>query len=267
VDLAYDGRELHGFADQPGHPTVAGLLRSSLATVLRLAEPPLLTVAGRTDAGVHALGQVCHLDLPVGLLDDPDGVTRRLNGLLAGRVVVRALTPVDDDFHARFSAIWRSYRYLVVASEHPALALTRDVAWVVRGPLDGEAMNEGFAAVLGEHDFRAFCKRPPHSTPDDPLRRHLYQARWRAIEDTAVLTAAGDQLWRCDITANAFCHNMVRSLVATAVAVGQGRLAPGVFSERLESHVRDHLPALAPASGLTLVKVGYPGDLPPGVGV
>jgi tRNA pseudouridine38-40 synthase len=264
VDLAYDGRGLHGFADQPGHPTVAGLLRSSLQTILRLDEPPFIVVAGRTDAGVHAFGQVCHVDLPDGLVVDGGELARRLNGLLDERVVIVGVTAVAADFHARFSATWRWYRYLVWTGSG-ATSTTSNVAWVVPQTLNLAAMQEGFTQVVGEHDFRSFCKRPPQTTADDPLHRLVMRATWVELDDLAALGPSGGRLFRADIAANAFCHNMVRSLVATAVAVGQGRLEPSVFRDRLENPLREGLPSPAPAGGLSLLRVGYGDDLPSGL--
>jgi tRNA pseudouridine38-40 synthase len=243
---------------------VAGLLRLGLQTVLRLATPPVIVVAGRTDAGVHAAGQVCHVDLPAGLVTDGAELARRLNAFLDERVVIHQVRAVPATFHARFSATWRWYRYLVytgaVATSH-----TAEMAWVVPGPLDVAAMQAGFGSLVGEHDFRSFCKRPPEATADDPLRRLVLRATWMALPDDAGLGPSGGSLLRADIAANAFCHNMVRCLVATAVAVGQGRFDPGEFTRRLADADRAGLPALAPAGGLSLVRVGFGEDLPSGL--
>ena len=126
LDLAYDGTSTHGFADQLNLPTVVGLLRDALQRSLHLSDRPLIVGAGRTDSGVHAIGQVAHVDLPSPMYeagDDPEKLRRQLNGQLSGIVQVRAITPVTDEFHARFSATWRRYRYLVVESSAPALSL------------------------------------------------------------------------------------------------------------------------------------------------
>jgi tRNA pseudouridine38-40 synthase len=136
---------------------------------------------------------------------------------------------------------------------------------VVPQKLNLAAMREGFSQVVGEHDFRSFCKRPPQTTADDPLRRLVLQATWTELDDHAGLGPSGGHLLRADIAANAFCHNMVRSLVATAVAVGQGRLEPSVFRDRLENPFREGLPSPAPAAGLSLLRVGYGDDLPQGL--
>lgn len=256
LDLAYDGTGLAGVAEQPDADTVNGRLRAALSTVLATPCPPLV-VAGRTDAGVHALAQVAHVDLPESL--EPDGVRLigSLNALLAPRVRVLSARVAPEGFHARFSATWRAYRYLVLESPR-GLGLTEPWSWAVPGPLDLEAMNAEATAALGERDFRSFCRRPPDRGPEDPLRREVLECAWRRLPDTWALSPEGASVLRLDIRANAFCHQMVRSLVATMVAVGRGRLAPGTLAERLAHPQRTGLPAPAPAAGLALVGVGYP---------
>jgi tRNA pseudouridine38-40 synthase len=263
LDLAYDGATFHGFADQPGQPTVVGELRAALARTLRLVEPPLVTGAGRTDAGVHAFAQVVHVDLPEPLYGDSRGepverLVRSVNRQLAGRVVVLAARRVGADFHARFSATWRAYRYLVVESDEPPLELTGRLAWTVPGPLDLELMNEAVAAAVGTHDFRSFCRRPAGAPAETPLRREVLEARWRPLEDTWSLTPWRAPVYRLDIRANAFCHQMVRSLTAAAVAVGRGAAPVSLVADRLSTPSRVGLPPPAPPGGLSLIGVGYP---------
>ena len=262
LDLAYDGRGLNGFALQPDAPTVVGLLRETMASTLQLAESPCLTGAGRTDAGVHAHAQVVSVDLPDPLFGDeergPERLRRALNHQLAGRIVVHAVRQVSPDFDARHSAQWRAYRYLLVEGERPALASLDELAWTVDGPLDLVAMNEVAQSILGEHDFRSFCRRPVDKGPDDPLRRRVLAAEFSRVGDPAGVALPGASLVRLDIRAQSFCHNMVRSLVGAFVAVGQGRLGPEVVTERLNTPNRANLPAPAPAAGLCLVGVGYP---------
>jgi tRNA pseudouridine38-40 synthase len=262
LDLAYDGAGFRGFADQPGLDTVAGALKAQLARTLRLDTPPEITGAGRTDAGVHALHQVVHVDLPEPLFRDdrPDEpaerIRRALNRALRGRIEVLRVERVPGEFHARFSATARAYRYLVVTDRDP-LGFLATLAWGVEGPLDLDAMNRAAAALVGEHDFRAFCKRPVGTSPDDPLRREVTSASWRVVDDPWSLVAGGAQILRFDVAANAFCHQMVRSMVGALVAIGAGRLEEAEIARRLDTPVRDRLPAPAPARGLALVRVSY----------
>ena len=262
LDLAYDGGSFSGFALQPQFTTVAGTLRDTLARTLRLAQPPLIVGAGRTDAGVHAFAQVVHVDLPSPLFATsrgPEGprLARSLNKQLAGRVRVLSAQPVPDTFHARFSATWREYRYLVLESAPPALGLTSAWAWSVEGPLDLDAMNRAAADTLGRHDFRAFCRRPANSGPEDPIVRVVHVAAWERLADEWTLSPGVAPALRLRIRAASFCHHMVRCLASTTVAVGQGRLAPSIVRERLQSLERSSLPPPAPAGGLSLVGVGY----------
>ncbi|MDE3064176.1 MAG: tRNA pseudouridine(38-40) synthase TruA [Acidobacteriota bacterium] len=265
LDLAYDGRGLRGFAPQRGLDTVVGLLGEALARTLRLPEPPAIVGAGRTDAGVHALGQVVHVDLVVPLFPDDRGPEARrladsLNAQLAGRVRVLDVTEVPATFHARFSATWRAYRYLVLESAPPALELTSSWSWAVAGPLDLAAMNRAGASALGEHDFRSFCRRPDGAPPEEPLVRRVLELSWERRPDEWTLAPQGAGALRLWIRASAFCHQMVRSLTSTMVAIGQGRLAEATLAERLAVPRREGLPAPAPAAGLALVAVGYPDE-------
>ena len=262
LDLAYDGSSFSGFAFQPQFVTVVGLLRETLARTLRLSDPPHLVGAGRTDAGVHAFAQVVHVDLPVRLFANdrgPEGprLMRSLNKQLAGRIKVLRAEEVDPTFHARYSATWREYRYLVLEAVPPALALTSAWSWSVAGPLDLDAMNRASDDALGTHDFRAFCRRPANANADDPLLREVLSARWSRVEDPAALSPETASMLRFSIRAVSFCHNMVRCLTSTLVGVGQGELAESTVKERLESHTREFLPPPAPAGGLALLRVGY----------
>ncbi len=241
---------------------MVGLLREALTTTLRLAEPPFIVGAGRTDAGVHAAAQVVHVDLPEGWTisrygESPESLRRSLNHQLAGRVRVSRLHEVDPTFHARFDALWRAYRYLIVVSEPPALDLESDWSWMVRGPLDVAAMNSGAAHLLGLHDFRAFCRRPPDKAPGDPLVRDLWHLVVTEVEDSAGLVAPGARLLRLDARAQSFCHSMVRSLTSALVALGRGTLSVETLRIALSSGERASLPAPAPAGGLSLIGVGY----------
>jgi tRNA pseudouridine38-40 synthase len=260
LDLAYDGQAFSGFAYQPQHDTVVGLLRATLAKTLRLDHEPLIVGAGRTDAGVHAFNQVVHVDLPVVTKVrslESERLISSLNKQLRGRIQILRAEPVDADFHARFSATWREYRYLVLESKPPGLESTNAWAWSVAGPLDLRAMNRAAKAVLGTHDFRAFCRRPTNSTADEPLLRKVLVARWERLDDEWVMSPRHAPVLRLTIRAQSFCHNMVRCLVSTMVAVGQGELDADIVEERLESLSRYQLPQAAPAGGLAFVGVGY----------
>lgn len=255
LDVSYDGTEFSGWAAQPGRRTVQDVLEAALGTVLRVL-PPTLTVAGRTDAGVHARGQVCHADLPgsawravSGRSDSPPGraLVRRLAGVLPGDVRVRSAEPAPSGFDARFSAIWRRYAYRVSDTPYGCDPLLRRfVVWHAR-PLDLTAMNAAASGLLGEHDFAAFCRRRPGAT----TIRTLHELRWeRDPGGVAVAT----------VRADAFCHNQVRAMVGALLAVGDGRRPPAWPAKVLEAGVRDPSVTVAPAHGLTLEEVGYPAD-------
>ncbi len=258
-DLAYDGQAFSGFAFQPQRDTVAGLLRRTLATTLRLNQEPIVVGAGRTDAGVHAFKQVVHVDLPVAARGrlEADALVRSLNKQLRGRVQILRAAPVASDFHARFSALWREYRYLVLESAPPGLESTNAWSWSVEGPLDLVAMNRVAKSVVGTHDFRAFCQRPSNAERDEPVLRRVLEVNWERLGDEWVMSPRRAPVVRLTIRAQSFCHNMVRCLVSTMVAIGQGRLPEGEVGERLASFSRHQLPPPAPARGLALIDVGY----------
>lgn len=263
LDLAYDGQAFSGFAYQPHHDTVVGLLRATLAKTLRLGHEPLIVGAGRTDSGVHAFHQVVHVDMPVVAKVrslESERLMTSLNKQLRGRVQILRAEPVSDDFHARFSAIWREYRYLVLETKPPGLDFTNAWSWAVAGPLDLGAMNRAAWSTVGTHDFRAFCRRPSNSSADEPLLRKVLAARWERLDDEWVMSPRHSPVVRLTIRAQSFCHNMVRALASTMVAVGQGSLDEGTVQERLASLSRYQLPPLAPAGGLALVGVGYDDD-------
>jgi tRNA pseudouridine38-40 synthase len=256
--VAYDGASFRGFALQPELPTVAGALRAALSRTARLTEPPVLTCAGRTDAGVHARGQVVHVDLPPVPFDGL-GLARALNRQVAPSIVVLSATPVSDEFDARRSATARRYRYLVwnAPSTDPLLHPT---TWHVRDPLDLRAMSAAADVLLGTHDFRAFCRRKPGTSPDEPIVRRVTQARWSLDGGGEVADAAAHgegRLLRFEIEANSFCHQMVRSVVGSLVEVGRGRGNAATLLERLRSVTRHRAADPAPAQGLCLVSVRY----------
>jgi len=252
IDLAYDGGDFHGWATQPGLRTVQGELEAALATLLRRSEVPLVC-AGRTDTGVHARGQVVHLDTSEEELTtaagrhDGDPVAalgRRLNGLLPFDVRVRRVAPAPDGFDARFSPLWRRYAYRICDGVPDPLTRGQVLSWP--RPLDADAVSEASAGLLGLHDFAAFCKQREGAT----TVRTLLELSWERTGD--VLTGT--------VRADAFCHHMVRSLVGALVAVGEGRRPVAWPGEVLAAGVRDSAVAVVPAHGLTLEEVGYPPD-------
>jgi tRNA pseudouridine38-40 synthase len=240
IDLSYDGTDFHGWATQPDLRTVQGTLEAALATVLRVPDVAVVC-AGRTDTGVHARGQVVHVDLD----EHDDRLLRRLNGILPPDVRVRAVVPADPGFDARFTALWRRYAYRV--ADHPRLVdpLRRHHVLAWPRPLDVEAMAEASRPLLGLQDFAAFCKRREGAT----TIRTLQELTWaRGADGLAVAT----------VQADAFCHHMVRSLVGCLLAVGEGRRPVGWPAEVLAAATRDPAVAVVPAHGLTLEEVGYP---------
>jgi tRNA pseudouridine38-40 synthase len=253
--VAYDGAAFRGFAVQPQVPTVAGALREALGRTARTAEPPAITCAGRTDAGVHARGQVIHVDLPPMPFDGPH-LARSLNRQLAPSVVVLEATPVPGEFDARRSATGRAYRYLVwnAPDLDPLLA---PLSWHVRDPLDRRAMTTASDVLLGTHDFRSFCRRKPGTDPAEPITRTVTRARW-SIDAGPEATDAGEgRLLRFEIEATAFCHQMVRSLVGSLVEVGLGGGNAATLLARLRATNRHRAADPAPAQGLCLVSVAY----------
>ncbi|MFL6164016.1 MAG: tRNA pseudouridine(38-40) synthase TruA [Jatrophihabitantaceae bacterium] len=246
LDIAYDGTGFSGWAAQPGRRTVQAVLGEALRTVLRLAEPRLV-VAGRTDAGVHASGQVAHLDVPAEAWLAQDGkLPRRLAGVLPTDLRVPAVRQVGPDFDARFGALWRRYRYRItdaVSGPDPLRRLDT-VGWP--RPLDAMAMHRAARPLLGLHDFAAFC------------RRREGASTIRSLELLDVVRSG--ELIEITVQSDAFCHSMVRSLVGALAAVGSG-LRPERWPADLLSLDRraDEVP-VAPPHGLNLIAVGYPPD-------
>jgi tRNA pseudouridine38-40 synthase len=266
LDLAYDGTAFAGWSRQPGLRTVQGTVERALATLLRReGAAPRLVVAGRTDAGVHATGQVAHLDVDElallavtrprrgaadgGRASDPGAVlVRRLRGILGAAdadVVVRAARSAPAGFDARFSAVWRRYEYRIADAdaEHDPLQRHRTV-WYPRS-LDVESMDIAAQTLVGLGDFAAFCRPREGAT----TIRTLQSFRWRRSAD-GVLVAS--------LQADAFCHSMVRALVGSGVAVGEGRLGVADPGELMHARARTSAFKVLPAKGLTLTEVGYP---------
>lgn len=245
LTVAYDGSGFRGFADNPGVTTVAGTLAAAVERVCGTAVE--LAVAGRTDAGVHAWGQVVSCDLPGDV--DLDRLQRSLNRICGPALVVRDAAWADDGFDARFSARWRRYRYTVLNRPVPDPFLA-GTTWHVPQPLDLRAMVLACDPLIGEHDFSSFCRRPkvaPEATPVSLVRR-VRDASW--VDE-------GDGVLRFWIDANAFCHQMVRSVTGTLVDVGLGRLRAGEVMGILRAGDRGAAGTVAPPHGLCLWEVGY----------
>jgi tRNA pseudouridine38-40 synthase len=256
LDIAYDGTEFAGWATQLGQRTVAGVLEEALSTVFR--GPVQVRAAGRTDSGVHAAGQVAHVDVPVTALDEARprqprpseaefaSLVRRLGKFLPADVRVLDVVRAPDGFDARFSALRRHYEYRLSTAPYgvePDLA--RYVTPWLR-PLDVDAMVEASRALVGLHDFAAFCRHRDGAT----TIRDLQRLDW--TRNGARVTA--------HVAADAFCWSMVRSLVGALLAVGEGRREPAWCATLLTAEGRSSDFAAAPARGLTLVHVDYPAD-------
>ncbi|WP_104105933.1 tRNA pseudouridine(38-40) synthase TruA [Nocardioides sp. 616] len=255
IDLAYDGTDFSGWATQPGLRTVQEMLEGALATALRVPRVRVV-VAGRTDAGVHARGQVAHCDVAPEVLAASAGrsretaleaLLRRVNGIVAPDLRVRRLSEAPDGFDARFSAIWRRYAYRVADDAALVDPLHRHHVLAWQRPLDIEEMNAAAKPLIGLQDFAAFCRRREGAT----TVRTLLELSWER-------DAAGRAVAK--VVADAFCHNMVRSLVGCLLAVGDGRRPPGWALEVMTSRVRNPALTVAHAHGLTLEEVGYPAD-------
>src|SRR5688500_2605826 len=245
LSVNYDGTALHGWARQPGQRTVQGDLEQALAMVLRI--PVDLTVAGRTDAGVHATGQVAHCDVPREVWGEHEQrLVRRLRGVLPPDIAVPAVVAAHSDFDARFGALGRHYVYRLTDSPAgpPPLRRADTVGWP--RTLDVDAMALAAGLLLGENDFAAFCRRREGAT----TIRTLLALDVRRGGDVITVAASAD----------AFCHSMVRSLVGALLAVGEGRRPPEWPAGLLGRTERAGDVPVAPAGGLTLVRVDYPSD-------
>ena len=241
LDIAYDGTDFIGWARQPGLRTVQGELEDALSRMLR--EPVQLTVAGRTDAGVHAGGQVAHFDTAAEI--DCDKLVRRLARFLPKDVRVKGIRAAPAEFDARFSAIRRHYEYTLTTSRYGAEPLQARHVVPCRA-VDLEAMRAGSRKLLGLHDFAAFCKRREGATTVRELQRYDWEQR--------------GELLIAHVSADAFCWSMVRSLVGAVLAVGEGRRTPGWVAALLDETERSSSVTVAPAHGLSLIAVDYPDD-------
>ncbi len=247
LDLAYDGTDFHGWAAQPGLRTVQGELGDALATVLRVPSVDVVC-AGRTDAGVHARGQVVHTDLPEAIAtDELDRLARRLNGRLPADVRVRRASEAPAGFDARFGALWRHYAYRIADTPGAVDPLTRAHVLTWPRPLDAGAMNAASELLVGRHDFASFCKQREGAT----TIRTLLDLGWDRGSDGVLVGT---------VRADAFCHSMVRALVGCLIAVGEGRRPVAWAGEILRAETRDPSVAVVHAHGLTLEEVAYPPD-------
>lgn len=255
IDLSYDGSNFHGWALQPDLRTVQGQVQQALALALRLPQV-WVTCAGRTDTGVHARGQVIHLDVEEEVLaasagrsqlPPPEALVRKLNGILDPDVRVRAARVVPAAFDARFSALWRRYAYRVADAPAAYDPLTRNHVLHWPRPLDLAAMNTAAADLLGLNDYTSFCKAREGATAIRRVSRLDWARDERGLATMTVL-------------ADAFCHSMVRALVGCLLAIGEGRRDVSWAGEMLARATRSSDIHIASARGLTLEEVGYPSD-------
>lgn len=278
IDCSYDGSMFHGWARQPGLRTVQGELEHALATILRLPEDQAVhvTVAGRTDTGVHALGQVCHVDVLPEILDSCIGhmptngieaLERRLKHVLPADIVIRSISPAPEGFDARFSALERTYVYRICDAGKPVDPRMRGFVLAIPQLLDVDAMNEAATLTVGLHDFGSFATPNPGGT----TIREVKRAHWNRIPDFSLAqgdgTAAGYRVQALEsglvcftIVADAFAHNMVRSLVNACVQVGNGKKSLDWFARKMAEPVREGSTGPIDARGLTLEHVAYPPD-------
>lgn len=250
LTVAYDGAAFHGFAENDDVRTVAGVLREALEKVVR--QHVDLVGAGRTDAGVHAWGQVVSCDLPDDI--DLDALARRANRMCGPEVVIRSADwAATTDFSARFDGLWRHYRYHVWNSPTPN-PFVAPMSWHVVQPLSMPALQLACDPLIGEHDFSTFCRRPKVAAdqPEPSMVRKVMLAKWSNVP-----ADFGDGLLRFEIRANAFCHQMVRSIVGTMIDAGAGRVHAGDVRGMLLAKNRQTAGQVAPPQGLCLWEVGY----------
>jgi tRNA pseudouridine38-40 synthase len=241
VDLTYEGTNFSGWAKQPNERTVQEEVENALSTITQTKVATI--VAGRTDAGVHAKHQVIHTDLPA--QTDINNLAFRLNQILDADIRVLTAQWAPDNFHARFTAISRTYQYKIIDAGKVTAPLDRHDSTEWFRPLDIELMNSGSKLLLGVHDFFAFCKfREGGSTI-----KNLLKFNWYRDEKDVVI---------CEISADSFRYNMVRNLVGAAVCVGEGRFKPEWMFDTLKNKERVPDSYVFPAKGLTLISVQYP---------
>lgn len=253
IDLSYDGTDFRGWATQPALRTIQGTLEAALVTVLRIPDVRVVC-AGRTDTGVHARGQVVHVDVDPDVLvaaagrsaaDPQAALLRKLNGVLPPDVRVRRVVEAPPGFDARFSAVWRRYAYRVADRVDLVDPLARQHVLAWPRPLDVETMSLAAEPLVGLQDFAAFCRRREGAT----TIRTLLELSWSRTDAGLVVG---------HVVADAFCHNMVRALVGCLLAVGEGSRPADWPAQVLAGRSRDAGVAVVPAHGLTLEEVGYP---------
>jgi tRNA pseudouridine38-40 synthase len=248
IDIAYDGTAFFGWATQPDKRTIQDLVEEAIACISRGDVESV--VAGRTDAGVHATGQIIHVDLPETVFTD--GLTYRdlrykLNRILDEDVRIMEISDAPEGFHARFSALRRIYTYKILDNNEVIAPLSRyDVAPWYR-PLDADLMNKASALVLGHHDFAAFCKFKEGGTTIRTLEKY----QWHRGSEGLLIA---------EVVADAFCYSMVRNLVGAVVCVADGRKDPSWIQELLANKERVSDSLVFPARGLSLTRVEYPSD-------
>ncbi|WP_353114336.1 tRNA pseudouridine(38-40) synthase TruA [Microbacterium sp.] len=259
LDIAYDGTHFRGWARQPGLRTVQGVLEDAIARIV--GGEAQLVVAGRTDAGVHAAGQVAHVDLDESqwarvqsrhgkAASDPAGsLARRLRGVLGAYpdATVQRTTVAPEGFDARFSAVWRRYRYRLADAAGGYDPMRRHDTTMLKASLDEAAMDAAARTLIGLHDFAAYCKPRPEAT----TIRTLLDYRWHRDADGVLIA---------EVKADAFCHSMVRALVGACAAVGEGRLGVEDVARLRDELTRTSAFKVLAARGLTLTEVGYPAD-------
>lgn len=283
LDLAYDGGAFYGWARQPTLRTVQGELEQALHTILRVSaddpdEPLRLTVAGRTDTGVHALHQVCHLNVGEATLERcvghmgvpaPEALFRRLSRMVPDDIAIHAVSVAPEGFDARFSALERTYVYRICDDARPVDPRMRGFVLALDDRLDLDAMNAAAAMTIGLHDFGSFATPNPGGT----TIREVKQAYWSRIPVSPLVpgasggagTAGGYTVPAAEsglvcftIVADAFARNMVRSLVNACVKVGQGRKDLNWFAEKMATPLREGSTGPIAPQGLTLEHVAYP---------
>ncbi len=247
--IAYHGARFRGLAPNAGVRTVVGELTPVLEAILGPISE--IHMSGRTDAGVHARHQVLSFDTETAI--DANRLAKSINSRLGPEVIATSVEVAPSSFHARFSAIGRRYRYTVLNHRHPS-PFSAGIEWWIPDPLDLEAMQAACAAVIGEHDFASFCRRPKPTDNAEPvsLVRRVDSADWSENTDDS-----GQRRLRFEIAGGAFCHQMVRSITGLHVAVGLGRRSVANVAEILAARDRNAAPSPAPPHGLMLWDVMY----------
>ena len=252
MTIAYDGSKFRGMAENEGVVSVAGTIRAEIERCVE--HPVVLSIAGRTDAGVHGWGQVVSFDVSSDLVrsgkGSPARLARAINRHCVPAIVVREAQVAAPEFDARFSALWRSYRYTIVNRPIPDPFLA-GTSWWVPQQLDIHALHLGCDALYGLHDFSSFCRRPkpnPDTGFEPSLMRRVHEASWLDL---------GEGILRFDIRASSYCHQMVRSIVGTLVDMGRGSRRPGEMAGIIRARDRTAAGGVAPPQGLCLWEVGY----------